>query len=239
MKKEGRPMKYKIEIDRLPTGIKNLDTLLCGGLPKGSVTVVCGTPGAGKTTFAQQICFNNATSKEKAIIFQTLSEPAAKTIKYMSQFGFFDQTKLNKSVEFVDLGGILRSQGLATATSAMMEQVKRVKPSLVIIDSFKVFDDLAESKEQLRKFTYEIAVQLMAWEITAFLLGEYSPKDIECTPLFSVVDGIITMRNEEQDGIVRRVLRVMKMRGTDHERNPQEFEVTHDGIIVRAARKKK
>ena len=56
-----------------------------------------------------------------------------------------------------------------------MQHVKQVKPAIVVIDSFKVFDDLATSREELRKFGYEIAVNLMAWETTALLLGEYGP----------------------------------------------------------------
>ena len=58
-----------------------------------------------------------------------------------------------------------------------MEHVKRVKPAIVVIDSFKVFDDLASSREELRKFGYELAVNLMAWECTTLLLGEYAPQD--------------------------------------------------------------
>src|SRR4051812_15852570 len=68
------------------TGIKNLDLLLYGGLPGGSVTVIGGTPGAGKTTLTHQICFHNATPERPALIFQTLSEPTAKTLVYLKQF---------------------------------------------------------------------------------------------------------------------------------------------------------
>lgn len=83
--------KNKRSLDRVTTGIKNLDDILGGGLPKGSITLLTGIPGAGKTTMAQQICFNNATPENKALIFQTLSEPAAKTLNYMSQFSFFQK----------------------------------------------------------------------------------------------------------------------------------------------------
>src|SRR5438309_2150690 len=110
-----RKMKKNNSISRLLTGIPGLDNLLNGGLPLTSVTVIGGTPGAGKTTLAQQICFKNGTPENKALLFQTLSEPAAKTMKYMSQFEFFDAKKINNGVEIVDLGGILRSKGLAAA----------------------------------------------------------------------------------------------------------------------------
>jgi circadian clock protein KaiC len=233
-------MKKSPKIERLKTGIKNLDALFGGegGLPKGSITVLAGSPGAGKTTLAQQICFFNATKTERALIFQTLSEPSAKTMKYMSQFRFFKPEKVSESVEFIDLGGILRSNGIASASSTMMEHIKRVKPSLVMIDSFKVFDDLTANREEFRKFTYEIAVQLMAWEITGFLLGEYSTKDMETSPLFSVVDGIITMKSSDGPNEAERFLKIIKMRGTNHGLHSQIYEINEDGIEVKKLRLK-
>jgi circadian clock protein KaiC len=223
-------MKTKMPIERIDSGVKNFDKLLGGGLPKGSVTLICGTPGSGKTTLAQQICFLNSNLKSKALIFQTLSEPSAKTIKYMSQFEFFKSAKVGNTVEYVDLGTTLRSKGLPATTAKMMNHIKRVKPSFVTIDSFKVFDDLSDGRDHLRKFTYEVAIQLMAWEITGFLLGEYGISHIENSPLASVVDGIISMTHEESNHKVRRLMRVMKMRGTHHDLDPHEFKINDAGI---------
>src|SRR5450432_572351 len=55
----------KPALPRLETGVRNLDALLQGGLPKGSVSVFGGSPGAGKTILAQQICFHHARAKQE------------------------------------------------------------------------------------------------------------------------------------------------------------------------------
>ena len=165
-------MKTKIRNDRLSTGARNLDEILKGGLPIGSLTVLAGTPGSGKTILSQQIVFKNASPQQRGIFFQTLSEPTAKTLRYLKQFEFFDLKKLEDgSIEFIDLGEIMRSKGLEQAVELLMRHVKRVKPSFVVIDSFKVFEDLARSQAELRKFSYEVEINLMAWECTTFLLG--------------------------------------------------------------------
>ncbi|HEX7602819.1 MAG TPA: ATPase domain-containing protein, partial [Polyangiaceae bacterium] len=222
----------KTDIIRVATGVPNVDALLCGGLPKGSISVLAGPPGAGKTTLAHQFCFHNGTAKHPALYFSTLSEPTAKTLRYSSQFAFFDAAKVETAVQFVDLGVLLRGEGLEATAKLLMAHVRRVKPALVVIDSFKVFDDLAHSREALRKFSYELAVNLMAWDATALLLGEYGPKTITENPLFSVIDGIFFITQREQSGEQQRFLQIVKMRGTAHSREEHPFVITSAGIDV-------
>lgn len=223
-------------IPRLATGVPNLDAIFNGGLPKGSVTVVAGSPGAGKTILTQQICFHNAGPKNRVLIFSTLSEPTAKSLLYLKQFSFFDLKKLDGSIQFVDLGVMLRTKGLEAVSALIMEHLKKVKPTMVVIDSFKVFDDLAKSKEELRKFGYEIAVNLMAWETTALLLGEYGPADVASNPLFSIVDGLVIMSQRESLGENQRFFKIVKMRGTNHNRDDHPFVITDGGVEMFATR---
>ena len=224
-------------IARVATGVRNLDALFMGGLPKGSVVVMAGSPGAGKTILTQQICFHSASSAQRVLYFNTLSEPTAKTLRNLSQFSFFDAEKLGPGgVQFIDLGVIMRTEGLAHASKLIMEQVKKVKPAIVVIDSFKVFDDLARSPGELRKFDYELAINLMAWEVTTLLLGEYGPQSIGSNPLFSIVDGVVLMGQRLQSGEQQRFVQVVKMRGTAHSREEHSFAITASGIEVFAPR---
>ena len=223
-------------IARIETGVRNLDLVLGGGVPKSAVIVIAGPPGSGKTILSQQICFHNATPAHRALYFNTLSEPTAKTLRYLGQFGFFDAQKFEHSVRFVDLGVLLRSNGLEKTSPLIMKHLKEHKPDIVVIDSFKVFDDLARSPEELRKFGYELAVNLMAWETTAFLLGEYGPGDYQTNPLFSIVDGLIVVTQRESSGEQQRFLQVLKMRGSDHSRDENTFVITSSGIEVYAPR---
>jgi circadian clock protein KaiC len=225
-------MTNKTDIPRLETGVRNLDAIFTGGLPKGSVMVLSGPPGSGKTILAQQICFHNASATDRVLYFNTLSEPTAKTLRYLKQFTFFDANKLEQAIRFVDLGVILRSKGLEQTSALLMEQVKKIKPAIVVIDSFRVFDDLARSKEELRKFSYEIAVNLMAWETTALLTGEYDEGEYATSPLFSIVDGLLVLAQRESSGEHQRFCRLVKMRGTNHSRDEHSFLITSHGIDV-------
>jgi circadian clock protein KaiC len=228
---------FQNKIPRVATGVRNFDEILFGGLPKGTITVLTGTPGSGKTILSQQIAFKNASPQNKVLFFQTLSEPTAKTLFYLRQFRFFDPKKVEDgSVEFVDLGDILRNQGLEKAIQLLMTHIKRVKPSFVVIDSFKVFEDLAKSKEELRKFTYEVAINLMGWECTALLLGEFARDDIDTNPLFSIIDGIVTLTHHAEAGEAQRFVQILKMRGTDHSRDEHPFAISSAGLEIYAPR---
>lgn len=220
------------DIDRLATGIAGLDAVLGGGLPRRSVTIVSGPPGSGKTILAQQLCFQNARAGRPAIYFRTLSEPTAKTLQHLAQFSFADAKRIGRDVHFVDLGVILRSHGLAAAAALIVEHLKKFKPGFVVIDSFKVFDDLSQSKEELRKFGYEVAISLLAWEVTGLLLGEYGSADLDNNPVFSIVDGIIHLTQRETLGEHVRYLKVIKMRGTRHSRDDHAFSISRSGITL-------
>ena len=99
----------------------------------------------------------------------------------------------------------------------------------MVIDSFKVFDDIAASHRELRRFSYEIAVQLMAWETTTLLLGEYSASDVETNPLFSIVDGLVVATQREEWGEQQRSLQIIKMRGAAHSTDKHTFGITPTG----------
>ena len=81
-------------MQRLNTGITALDTVLGGGLPVGSLTVLAGVPGTGKTILAQQICFSSATPEHKAVYYSTISEPPGRFIANLETFDFFDRSAL-------------------------------------------------------------------------------------------------------------------------------------------------
>lgn len=223
----------QLEIPRIETGIPHLDAIFHGGLPRGSVTVIAGPPGSGKTIFTQQMCFHHARQGGRVLYFNTLSIPTAKTLLFLRPFAFFDPALIDERIRFMDLGVLLRTKGLEVTGNLLMDQIKQFKPTMVIIDSFKVFDEMAPSTEELRKFTYELVVRLMAWECTTFLLGEYSPEHFE-HPTYSTIDGIITLKQRELSGEQQRLLQAVKMRGTQHSRDEHPFIITAAGVEVYA-----
>src|ERR1700682_2468637 len=99
------------DVGRVRTGIADLDLILGGGLEPGSLVILAGAPGTGKTILAQQICFANATPEHKALYYTTLSEPHSKLVRHLEPFHFFKTEALGKSVDLLHLGELVAAAG--------------------------------------------------------------------------------------------------------------------------------
>ena len=203
-------------LKRLSTGSTALDAILGGGIPVGSVTVIAGEPGSGKTVFTLQALFHHARQGKKCLYFTTLSEPPLKVIRYMQLFSFFDSRLIEERIVFADLGSTLRSGGVEQALARMIERVESEEPDIVAIDSFKAIHDLLPSAAHSRAFVYDLSVGIAAWGATTLLVGEYRPEDIGAAPEFAIADGIVRLTTERQELTTARQLEILKMRGANY-----------------------
>jgi circadian clock protein KaiC len=216
-------------LQRLATGSAELDEILGGGLPSGSVTVIAGEPGSGKTVFSLQLLFHLARQGKKALYFTTLSEPALKLMRYMQLFGFFDADLLDDRIIVVDLASAIRAKNAERALAEVIARVEAEEPDLVAIDSFKAIHDLLGEPARSRAFVYDLAVHIAGWSGTTLLVGEYTAAEINSHPEFAIADGIIRLTSERQELTSVRSLEVLKLRGANYVSGQHFFDITRDG----------
>src|SRR5678816_2868451 len=132
-KKTSTPVMRKVELHKLPTGVRGLDEILGGGLPEFSFNIIAGLPGCGKTTLAHQIIFANATPQRPALYFTVLGEPALKMLRYQQQYSFFDPVKLNKAIRFINLSDVVLEKDLGGVLDEITREVKDSNPSMVVV----------------------------------------------------------------------------------------------------------
>jgi circadian clock protein KaiC len=221
-------------LERLSTGSTALDAILGGGIPAGSVTVVAGEPGSGKTVFTLQALFHHARLGKKCLYFTTLSEPSLKAIRYMQLFSFFDARLIEKHVVFADLGSALRKDGVEKTLTQLMLRVESEGPDIVAIDSFKAIHDLMPNDGHSRILVYDLAVGISAWGATTLLVGEYTLDDIGVAPEFAIADGIVRLTNERQELTTARQFEVLKMRGANYVTGRHFFDIAADGLTFYA-----
>ena len=219
---------------RLATGVPGLDVVLGGGVEPGSVTVLAGAPGTGKTILAQQICFAAATTAHRAVFYTTLSEPHSKLVRHLEPFSFFAPEALGPEVEYIHLGDLIRNDQPGRIEQLVSEVVRKTleeQPVLMVIDSAKALRDFAGERE-LRLAFYDLISRVAHTEAALLLLGEYTPEEMGAGVEFSLADSIIQLAYEPREPVDRRWLRVIKMRGTHHLEGKHTFRITVGGVEV-------
>ena len=229
-------MTDRVTIRRLSTGVPGLDQILGGGLPEFSFNLIAGTPGAGKTTLAQQIMFALSGPDRSALYFTVVGEPPLKMLRYQQQFTFFDVARVNESVRYVNLSQEMVTRSLETLLARIVQEVETTNPGVVIVDSFRTVAQAAERAPNgdldLQYFVQQLAVRLTGWEATTFLVGEYDPSEAEQNPVFTVADGVLwLLQSLDRNSMVRKV-QVMKMRGQAPIPGLHTFRITDDGVQV-------
>ena len=168
-------------IRQLPTGVPGLDEILGGGLPEYSFNIIAGAPGCGKTTLAHQIMFANATPERPALYFTVLGEPAIKMLRYQQQFTFFDQSKMDGAIRFINLSQVVLDKDLARSSTRSSRRSRRPTRGIVVVDSFRTVVRKAltnASEMELQGFVQRLALHLTSWQATTFLIGEYVEGEI-------------------------------------------------------------
>ncbi len=229
-------MNERLSIRRLATGVPGLDNLLGGGLPEFSFNLIAGSPGSGKTTLAHQIMFSLAKPDHRALFFTVLGEPALKMLRYQQQFGFFDVSKINESIRFVNLSADLMDGSFDGVLSRIGEEVKDYAPSLVFVDSFRSVVRSVKRGEQggfeLQRFVQQLGMQMTSWQATTFLIGEYQSPESESSPVFTVADGILSLSQNLQRNSMVRKMQVVKIRGQAQALGLHTFRISDNGIEV-------
>jgi circadian clock protein KaiC len=219
------------ELSRLSTGSREFDAIISGGIPVGSVTVVTGEPGVGKTVLVLQMLFRLAAAGKKCLYFTTLSEPALKLVRYLQVFSFFDQSLLDSGhVQFIDLGAVLREVGAEAALDTVVARVEELEPTVVVIDSFKAIHDILPDVAKSRAAVYDLSVRMATWGATTVLVGEYVDAEVSVLPEFAIADGIIRLHNSRVELTTVREVEVVKLRGSAFVAGTHFFEIQSDGV---------
>ncbi|MGI4830642.1 MAG: RAD55 family ATPase [Janthinobacterium lividum] len=223
----------KVQIKKLPSGVPGLDEILGGGFPEFSFNIIAGAPGCGKTTLAHQFIFANATPDLPAIYFTVLGEPALKMLRYQQQFTFFDESKLNKAIRFVNLSQQLLDGGLGAVLEEISNQVQATDARIVMVDSFRTVlrsEQPGKPALELSEFVQQLALRLTSLEATSFLIGEYGDADLLNNPIFTVSDGLFWLYQHVERNSVVRKLQVMKLRGQLSVPGLHTFRITDAGL---------
>ena len=231
-------------MERLSTGVADLDLILSGGLSRGSLIFIAGGSGTGKTILAQQICFANATRDHKALYYTMVSEPHSKLVRHLEQFSFYDRAAIGERVDFIHLPGLLDDEASvgsleqrSAAVTMLADEVVRASEaeerSVIVIDGIKALRDFADGAGfGFRGVAYELASKVFHSNAVLIFVGEYTADEVAYAPEFAVADGIVYLADEPMERFDQRWLRILKLRGTEFLMGKHSFRISREGFEV-------
>jgi circadian clock protein KaiC len=251
MEKVGMDYQVSIEDKRVGTGIEGLDGLLQGGYPTGSVTLVAGTPGTGKTIVCFQYLNAGIKNGEKCL-YLTSDERIHNLVGQAKKFGFdFDTAMKSDQLKVMYLD--LEKHAIH---KEMEEEIRIGKYSRVVLDSLTPLsempvwvvsrgseiiptDDLMgsapiplDSIQATRMHVRRLLYILEEDDCTALVTSEIAEgsRNLSRDSVSEfLVDGILVL--DLDPSMDRRKLTIRKMRGTKHTLKPRDIEINSKGGI--------
>lgn len=213
------------------TGIKELDSLLGGGIEKGTINLISGPSGVGKTTFAIQFVNSIAQFKHKSAYY-SFEEETEMILTRCDNIGIDSRKNISEGfLELIKIDPLLYS--VDEFSNLVLSSVIEKNLKLVIIDSISGFKLSLTGRDIIPKM-HALCKNLQNFGITTILISEVRQivGDLKITEeqLSYLIDNIIFLRYLEIEGKLKKAIGVLKKRLSNFEKTLREFEITPQGI---------
>jgi KaiC/GvpD/RAD55 family RecA-like ATPase len=220
-------------IKRVSTGIPGLDGLIEGGFIQGSVNMITGSTGTGKTLFSTQYLWYGLQKGETAV-YITMEEDPIDIKEDVKTFGWDFEGYEKKGLCKIIYHDPAQVNNLP---SVMMEEISKLKANRLVIDSTSILGLNIEKPSQIRRRLFGVVSALKNHDgCTAVVISEV-PEDSKALSRWGVeefvVDGVIVLNYLGIGEAYNRSLMIRKMRRTNHGKDIYPFEITKNGIVVK------
>jgi KaiC/GvpD/RAD55 family RecA-like ATPase len=189
-----------------------------GGFPRGSLIVLAGRPGVGKSAFSAQFLANGAASGEPGV-YASFAESRQQWLPNFSRHLGVDLERFETKgqLRFMDLLTAVKEPGVSEMLQAILTAVEDLKAKRLVIDSFTALAQALEKPIDVRSMIHTILGKIVRnMGCTTIMVDEipYGDSTIGLGLEEFVADGVLVLRRTWQDKRLLRVLEIVKMRGT-------------------------
>jgi circadian clock protein KaiC len=224
--------------DLVRTGTPGLDDVLAGGLPARRLILVQGDPGTGKTTLALRFLLEGAARGEP-VLYVALSESREELEQVATSHNWsLDGVTI---VDHSTAGGMEERETtlfqpseveLGTRMRALLDQVDRLRPSRIVLDSCSELRLLSQSPLRYRRQILALKARASSLGTTILLIDTLAAGGPEML-LESVVHGVLTLEQlAPVYGAERRRLRIAKLRGRKYRGGYHDMVIRTGGVVV-------
>jgi KaiC/GvpD/RAD55 family RecA-like ATPase len=240
--------------EKIATGIRGLDELVGGGIPKGRVILVIGGPGTGKTIFAAQFLYKGIKDHDESGILVSLDEGKDHFYREMQQFGWdFSKAEGDRKFAFIDATRISRVamlkeklykeetsslQGKQLPIEKLIEQlqakIQQVKAGRVVVDTLAALFYRFPDPVERRTAAVELIESLSDLPVTSIITTELGHLGLERSAVEEeyLVHGVVMMQTLFSGGTTTRAIQVEKMRGAKVNPNLVPYSIDKSGIEI-------
>ncbi len=223
------------------TGVEGLDDVLVGGLRRGRVYLVEGSPGTGKTTIATKFLLTGAAEGERGL-YITLSETEEELRETAVSHGWkfeppndvFELVPPESLLDEDQQQSLLYSSDLelGETTKRIFEAIERVNPSRIVLDSLSEIRLLAQSSLRYRRQVLAMKHYFAKNDATVMMLDDLTTETLDKT-VHSVAHAVIRLEETAPEyGAERRRLRVIKYRGQRFRGGYHDMVIETGGVRV-------
>jgi len=227
-------------IAKAPTGISGLDEITEGGFPAGRPTLVCGSPGCGKTMLAAEFLVKGATEYDEPGVFMMFEETASELVANMRSLGF-DLERLRRQKKIaLDFVRVERSEieetgeyDLEALFIRLGYAIDSIKAKRVVLDTVEALFAGVPNHAILRSELRRLFRWLKDKGVTAVITAERGDSTFTRYGLEEyVADCVLLLDHRIAEQVSTRRLRVVKYRGSPHGTNEYPFLIGTSGISV-------
>lgn len=224
-----------MSMELLPTFVEGFDNVLGGGIPKGSIVLICGSPGTMKTSLAFSIVYNNVKQNGSRGLYISLEESNINLRNVMEDMGMTGIEKMD--LHMLDVGTIRLEHKEDEPSKNWLDVIMRYVEQRVNVNKFDilVIDSLA-ALYSLNRFSnprrelFHFFGFLKSLGITVLLISEIPTGHSNFTQYDEdfLADGILFLKHHETgETDVQLRIRCVKMRRQKHK--PGYFALIHEG----------
>lgn len=228
------------ELKKIPTGIRGLDDIMFGGLPKGRTALLAGGPGSGKTLLSVEFLVRGAMDFGEPGLFVAFEESPKELSENASSLGFHLKNLISQKKLAIDQVRVERNEIEETGEYDLEGLFVRLNYGIESIGAKRVVLDTIESlfaglsnEAILRAELRRLFRWLKEKGVTAVVTAEKGPHELTRYGLEEYVsDCVILLDHRVRGQVSTRRLRVLKYRGSRHGTNEYPFLIDERGITI-------